>query len=84
VGIALGVMVTFALARGVLPLPWQSSAPVERNAPARASMHEWQDYELDTRTSLLSPGDGDRIEPRRPARPSAVAATTRPSTASRS
>ena len=67
VGIALGVMVTFALARGLLALPWQVQAPAE--APARPSMHEWQDVDRQTRTSLAPVHRADGVEPRRPARP---------------
>jgi hypothetical protein len=66
VGIALGVMVTFALARGLLALPWQAEVPAD--APTRPLVHEWQDLDGQTRTSL-SPVRTDEVEPRRPARP---------------
>ena len=68
VGIALGVMVTFALARGVLALPWQVEA---------------QEHDHQTRTSLspawsptsqpVSQPVSRAAEPRRPARPEAEA-----------
>ena len=66
VGIALGVMVTFALARGLFALPWQLEVPAE--APARPSVHGWQDADPQTRTSVL-PVQRVQAQPRRPARP---------------
>ena len=66
VGIALGVMVTFALARGLFALPWQVQLPAE--APAAPSMQPWQDVDSRTRTSVLPQQRAD-AEPRRPARP---------------
>jgi hypothetical protein len=67
VGIALGVMVTFALARGLFALPWQVEVPAQ--PPARPSVHEWQDADHQTRTSLVPVLGAEAIEPRRPARP---------------
>ncbi len=65
VGIALGVLLTIALAHGLVSLPWQSSVA---EAPVRALV---QPAAAASPTAILPGLRAAGIEPRRPARPAA-------------
>ena len=65
VGVALGVTITFGLARGMLPMPWRADVPVE---PQRSTV-----LDLESLSSIAPViRTGPAIEPRRVARPAAL------------
>ncbi|HET6583799.1 MAG TPA: hypothetical protein VFG69_10130, partial [Nannocystaceae bacterium] len=62
VGVVLGVMITFALAHGMFPMPWRSDAVAE---PSRPVLRD-----VESQSAVAPRPDRDRVmEPRRPARP---------------
>lgn len=67
VGVALGVTITFALARGLLPMPWRAELPPE--AP-RAVVLDLESFSTVAPTLPSDPSP----EPRRPTRPGALEA----------